>query len=160
MNAVAIRRAMRKDARTIAGFALKLFDQHRQYDSRRFAEIASIEGAEKFYGSQTENKNAAVLVAELENKIVGFAYLAYEAMDYSNLLENAVWLHDLYVDETARRQNAGSLLIEEAVKIAEKFGADKLMLSAAAKNLYARDFFERGGFKETMVEMMFDLTGE
>ena len=156
--AVSVRRAEKKDARTIAEFAIELFAQHHEYDARRFAEIASIEGAEHFYGSQTEASDAAVLVAELENKIVGFAYLQFEAMDYANLLENAVWLHDLYVDAATRGQNAGKLLIEKSAEVAKELGADKLMLSVAAKNTAAKDFFERTGFKNTMVEMMFDLT--
>ncbi len=157
---VEVRRAVKRDARTIAEFAIKLFAQHQEYNARRFAEIASTEGAEKYYGSQTEAKDAAVLVAEIENEIVGFAYLQYEAIDYANLLENAAWLHDLYVDEAARGQFAGKFLIEKSVGIAKKFGADKLMLSFAAKNNLAKEFFERSGFKNTMVEMMLDLTVE
>lgn len=155
---VTVRRATSDDARTIAEFAIRLFDQHRAYDARRFAEIASIEGAAKFYASQTNAKDAAVLVAEFEGKIVGFAYLQFEPINYADLLENAVWLHDLFVDKNARRRNAGKLLIEESKKIAKEFGADKLMLSVAAKNEIAQMFFERVGFKTTMVEMMLDLT--
>ena len=157
---VKVRRATREDARTVAEFAIKLFAQHCDYDSHRFAEIASIEGAEHFYGSQTEAEDAAVLVAEIDNKIVGFTYLQYEAMDYANLLENAVWLHDLYVGEQARSRNAGKILIEKSIEVAKELGADKLMLSVAAKNSYAKDFFERKGFRETMVEMMLNLTEE
>ena len=156
--AVEVRRATKKDARTIAEYAIKLFAQHREYDARRFAEIASIEGATNFYGSQTEAKDAAVLIAEFENVIVGFAYIQYERLDYANLLENAAWLHDLYIDETVRRHNAGKLLIGQSIEIAKEFGADKLMLSVAAKNEYAQEFFERQSFRTTMVEMMFDLT--
>lgn len=156
--AVTVRRAVKTDALTIAELAIKLFAQHRIYDSRRFAEVASVEGAAKFYGSQTEAEDAAVIVAEFENKIVGFAFLQFEAMNYSALLVNAVWLHDLYVDESVRGQNIGNRLIEKSAEIARKLGADKLMLSAAAKNDRAKAFFERKGFKETMVEMMLDLT--
>ena len=158
--AVNIRRATKEDAKRVAEFAIKLFAQHHEYDTRRFAEISSVEGAARFYGSQTEAPEAAVLVAEIENKIVGFAYLQYEAIDYANLLENAVWLHDIYIDEQARKQNAGKLLIERSIEAAKELGADKLMLSVAAKNEFAREFFERNGFKETMVEMMLDLTGK
>ena len=157
--AVTVRRATRKDARAVAEFAIKLFAQHRNYDAHRFADISAVEGAERFYGSQTEAPDAAVLVAEFENKVVGFAYLQYEAMDYANLLENAVWLHDIYIEEAARSQNAGKLLIEKSIAGARELGADKLMLSVAAKNEIARKFFERRGFRETMVEMMLDLTG-
>ncbi len=153
-----MRRATLKDARTIAEFAIRLFAQHRAYDERRFAQIASIEGAERFYGSQTSAKNAVVLVAEADGKIVGFAYLQFEAMNYAALLENAASLHDIYIDETARGQNAGKLLIEKSAEVAKELGADKLMLSVAAKNEYAGEFFERNGFRTTMVEMMLDLT--
>ena len=153
-----VRRATAKDARAVAGFAIRLFAQHREYDARRFVEIASVTGAERFYGSQTEAADAAVLVAELEGEIVGFAYLQYEAMDYANLLKNAAWLHDIYVEERARAKGAGRLLIEKAAEIARQWNADKLMLSVAAKNELAHRFFERNGFRETMVEMMFDLT--
>lgn len=155
---VKVRRATKKDARTVAEYALKLFAQHREYDARRFAEISSIEGATKFYASQTEARDAAVLVAEFENKIIGFAYVQYEALDYANLLENTAWLHDIYIDEETRGQSAGKLLIEKSIEIAKALGADKLILSVAAKNEFAKKFFECRGFKETMIEMMFDLS--
>ncbi len=155
---VKIRRADKKDARQIAEFAIKLFAQHHEYDARRFADISSIEGAERFYGNQTEAEDAAILVAEIENKLVGFAYVQYEAMNYANLLENAAWLHDIYVEEAARNSKAGKLLIEASIEAAKNLDADKLMLSVAAKNEYAKQFFERRGFRETMVEMTLNLT--
>ncbi len=155
---VSVRRATRKDARAVAEMAIKLALQHVAYDSRRFSELAPLEQAEWYYGSQTETSDAAILVAELDGKIVGFTFIQYEAKDYANLLETAVWLHDIYISEKARRQNAGKLLIEKSIEAAKELGADKLMLSVAAKNEFAREFFERNGFKETMVEMMLDLT--
>lgn len=158
---VTVRRAELKDAGSVAKLAVRLARQHENYDSRRFARLYDEEQAEWFYGSQTEAKeDAAVLVAELENEIVGFAYIEYEAKDYPNLLENGAWLHDIYIDETARGQNAGKFLIEKSIEIAKEFGADKLMLSVAAKNELAREFFERRGFRETMIEMMLDLSKE
>lgn len=156
--AVTVRRANIDDARTIAEFAHELFAQHEQYDARRFSQIAERERMATFYGGQTNARNAAVLVAELEEKTVGFAYVQYETINYAGLLRNAAWIHDLYVDETARGQNAGKLLIEKSIEIARDFGADKLMLSVAARNEYAKEFFERQGFRTTMVEMMLDLT--
>ncbi|MBX7171279.1 MAG: GNAT family N-acetyltransferase [Pyrinomonadaceae bacterium] len=98
------------------------------------------------------------MVAEIEEKIVGFAYLQFEERNYADLLENAVWLHDIYVDEAARGHNAGKVLVEESIKIAKEFGADKIILTAAFQNELAKKFFEHNGFTTTMVEMMFDLT--
>jgi GNAT superfamily N-acetyltransferase len=155
---VSVRRAVVEDARTIAEFALKLFAQHTNYNPNRFTIAGTQESAEWFYGNQTKAVDAAILVAEIENKIVGFAYLEFEERNYASLLENAVWLHDLYIDEAARGHNAGTLLLEESVKVAKEFGAERLMLSTATQNEFARKFFERNGFTTTMVEMMFDLT--
>jgi GNAT superfamily N-acetyltransferase len=157
---VTVRRAVLDDARAVAELAIKLVVQHRNYDPHRFSMLATREQAEWYYGSQTETADAAVLVAELENEVVGFAYLQYEAKDYANLIETAVWLHDIYIEETARTSGAGKLLIESSIEVAKELGADKLMLSVAAQNEFARGFFERRGFRATMIEMMLDLSEE
>jgi GNAT superfamily N-acetyltransferase len=156
--AVVVRRAVFEDARTIAELAKKLVVQHQNYNSRRFAQIATEEQMATFYGNQTKAKNAAVLVAELEGKVVGFTYLQFEEKDYAALLESAAWLHDIYVDKSARGYNAGKVLIEASIQAARKLGANKIMLLAAAQNENALAFFEHSGFKTTMVEMMLDLT--
>ena len=140
--------------------ALKLVVQHEGYNSKRFSRLADAEQMEWFYGGQTQATDAAVLVAELDGKVIGFAYVQYEAKNYADLLENAAWLHDLYVDEAARGSKAGKLLIEKSIEIAKEFGAGKLILSVAAKNEFAKEFFERSGFRTTMFEMMLDLTNE
>ena len=154
---VVIRRARPEDAATVAKFALKLFAQHRDYDPDRFADLSNVAGAEAYYGSRMSSPTAAVFVAEAENKVVGFAYLEYQAVNYPELLENAGWLHDLYVDEAARGTGAGKALIRAVKDAANTFGADKLVLMVAAKNEHARDFFSRAGLRETMVEMTIDL---
>lgn len=157
---VVVRRAAVEDAGAVAEFALKLVIQHQNYNPKRFAHIANVERMAAYYGNQTKAKDAAVLVAELEGKVVGFAYIQYEAKDYAALLESAAWLHDIYIDDAVRSCGAGKLLIEGAVKVAKEFGAEKLMLMAASQNELAREFFERNGFRTTMVEMMLDLNEE
>lgn len=156
---VKIRRAQKEDAPKIAELALKLVRQHQSYDPRRFVRLYDERQAQWFYGKQTaESGAAAVLVAEIENAIVGFAYVEYEPKNYAEMLENAAWLHDIYVEDAARAGGAGKLLIEKAIEIARELGADKLLLTVAAKNEYARQFFARRGFETTMFEMMLDLT--
>ena len=118
--AVVVRRATKEDASTIADYALKLFAQHRLYDVVRFADLSDIEGAAWWYGGRAEAESAAVFVAELDGKMVGFAYCEYESIDYAALLENAVWLHDIYVDEAAREHCAGKALIDAAIELAQQ----------------------------------------
>ena len=152
--AVVVRRATREDAEIVADFAMKLVEQHQVYDPLRFARIANVDGMKWFYGGQTEAKDAVVLVAELEARLVGFAYVTYEEKNYAELAVSAAHLHDIYVDSEARGSGAGHALIEAAVDVAKEFGATKLMLSVAAKNPTAQRFFERAGFETTMHEMM------
>jgi GNAT superfamily N-acetyltransferase len=150
---VSVRRAGKGDANIVAEFAMKLFAQHREYDAERFADLSNIHGAATWYGSRTEADSARVFVAEIEGRVVGFAYLEYEEKDYINLLENAVWLHDIYVDESARGSGAGRALMNAVCDAARDFGAGKVVLTVAAKNSHSREFFARSGYRETMVEM-------
>jgi GNAT superfamily N-acetyltransferase len=154
---VIVRRAREEDSRTIAEYALKLFAQHREYDPERFASFGNLEGAAWFYGGQANSNDAAVLVAEIDSKVVGFAYMQFEKINYPALLENAMWLHDIYVDEAARGTGAGKALLEASANVAKEFGAEKVILSVAARNRYAHEFFERNGYRPTMVEMTLNL---
>jgi GNAT superfamily N-acetyltransferase len=155
--AVSVRLAVQADAERVAKFAIKLFAQHREYDPVRFVSLSDTSGAAGFYGTRMKAEGSAVLVAELDGQVVGFAYLEFEAMNYSGLLENAVWLHDIYIDESARGTGAGRELIKAAAEEAKSLGAGKLMLSVAAQNNAAKAFFEGFGFRTTMHEMMLDL---
>lgn len=154
---VVIRRAKPGDEARIAEFAIKLFEQHVGYDPDRFSLFATIEGAESFYRSQFLEPSVAVLVAELDNRVIGFAYIAKEDRNYAELLENGVWLHDIYIDEPARSAGAGRALIDSVIETAREMGAGKLLLTVAAKNALAQRFFEGIGFRHTMAEMTINL---
>ena len=151
---IVVRRATKDDAPIVAEYAMKLVEQHRSYDPVRFAVMGSLEGMAWFYGGQTEAENAAVLVAELEGRVVGFAYVTYVEKDYLELAVSAAQVQDIYVDRAARHSGAGNALIDAAIETAKEFGASKLLLSVAAKNSAAQSFFEQAGFETTMHEMM------
>lgn len=152
--AVVVRKATRDDAPIIAEFAMTLVEQHRGYDPVRFARLGDLEGMAWFYGGQTEADNAAVLVAEIDNRVVGFVYIGYEPRNYAELSESSARLHDIYVDESVRGRGVGKSLIKASVDAAKNFGAAKLMLSVAARNVAGQRFFESSGFRTTMHEMM------
>src|SRR5215510_14165302 len=96
---VHVRRAEKSDAPAIAEMALKLVEQHINYDPVRFAHIATLDGMQWFYGEQTNAEDARVLVSEIDNKVVGFAYLFFEEKNYGELSVSTVKLSDIYVDE-------------------------------------------------------------
>ena len=152
-----IRRARGGDERKVAEFAIRLFDQHVGYDPERFSTFANLEGASRFYRSRFETPDSGVFVAEIDNEVVGFAYVERDPLNYAELLENGAWLHDIYVDEHARAEGVGKGLINAAAEAAKQMGAEKLLLSVAAKNTAAQQVFEKAGFRPTMVEMTLNL---
>lgn len=154
-----IRLAAREDALAIAGLLVRLVEQHVKYDRARFSNFITLDGAAGFYRSRIDAGNAAVLVAETDNEIAGFAYLEFERLNYEELIENGVWLHDIYLKPEARAGGTGKSLMQAAIKAAKELGGDKLLLGVAAQNNTARDFFESFGFRTTMLEMTLDLNG-
>ena len=153
-----VRRAEPGDADRVAEFAMKLVEQHVAYDPERFARLATLEGMASFYGGQAGIENAALIVAEIDTSVVGFAYVTYDEKSYVDLAVSAASLHDIYVDDAARHSGAGKALIAAAIDFARQHGASKLMLHVAVKNAEANEFFGKCGFRPTMTEMTLKLT--
>lgn len=150
--AVTVRHATRADAAKIAEFAVALFELHVGWNPRRFTQIATREGAERYYGERAEN--GSILVAEVDGAVVGFAYFEYESTLYAELATKVLCLHDIYVDPAARGQGVGDALIEGVRTEASRRRATKVLLSVAIQNAEGHRLFERKGFEKTMDEMM------
>jgi len=149
-----IRRATADDAVAIADYAMQLVEQHIGYDPTRFSRIADREGMARYYAERTSASNAAVLVAVDGGNVIGFAYLEYEPILYAALAVKVAWLHDIFVNASARGLGVGKLLMDSVKNEAKRLGADKVLLSVAARNTTGREFFEDRGFTPTMHEMM------
>ena len=154
---VKVRHAVAGDELRVADLLVRLVEQHVRYDPDRFSNFVTLEGAAAFYRGRIEARDAAVLVAEAEDQIAGFAYLEFEERNYENLIEKGVWLHDIYLEPEARAAGTGKALMQAAIKAAKDLGGNKLLLGVAAKNLAAQTFFESFGFRTTMLEMTLDL---
>lgn len=155
--ALTVRRARPGDEGSIAGFLLKLVEQHVEYDPKRFSKFVTIEGAAAFYASRIAAQDARVFVLESYEQPVGFAYLEFEERNYEELIENAVWLHDIFVEADFRSSGAGRTLMDAVIAAAREMDGRKLVLATAVRNENAQRFFEGLGFRMTMVEMTLDL---
>lgn len=149
---VTVRHATRADAARVAEFAVALFELHAEWNPRRFTQIATREGAERYYADRAEQ--GSVLIAETNGQVVGFAYFEYEPMLYAELATKVAWLHDIYVDPAARAKGIGSALILGVADEAKRLGANKVLLSVAVQNAAGHGLFERNRFEKTMDEMM------
>jgi GNAT superfamily N-acetyltransferase len=156
--AVTVRHAVRADAEAISEFAVALFELHAQWDPRRFTQIATRDGAARFYGDRADA--GSVLVAGMDGKTAGFAYFEYEPTLYAELATQVLWLHDIYVGEEFRGKGVGRELLNAVAAEAKRLGVNKVLLTVAARNDEGRGFFERRGFETTMHEMMLLVDGK
>lgn len=156
--AIEIRKATRRDLPRIAKLAGGLVRQHYAFDKERFLFIDDPEaGYQWWFGKELENKKALILCAKLDGQIVGYAYARLEPRDWNALLDAHGALHDIFVDESARRQGVARKLLEHTAKELRARGAPRLVLHTAVKNRSAQKLFESVGFRKTMLEMTCEL---
>lgn len=154
MSALRIREATKDDRDALGRYGGALMRQHHGFDAKRFIQVESPEkGYGRFLVSQLGDAESVVLVAERDGDVVGYVYAALEPMSWKDLREACGFVHDVYVDERARRTGAGEQLVRAAIAWLEAKGVPRVLLGTAARNESARRFFEKLGFRATMVEM-------
>jgi ribosomal protein S18 acetylase RimI-like enzyme len=154
-----VRRATRDDLPHIGRLGALLVAAHHKFDSRRFlAPTGRTKDAYAAYlGSQLEEPDAAVLVADDDGEVIGYAYVALESYDYMALRGPAGVLHDIIVDPECRRGGVGRLLFDAALEFVRSRGLPQIVLGTAKRNEKAQRFFASLGFRRTMIEMTREL---
>lgn len=159
MSPVTIRSAIEDDLPVIADAARDLYDLHHRLDPQRFWNLggdgpARREGRLRYFRSLLTANEGGLIVAEQDGEVVGHAFYTLERHDYMNLLESALWLHDLHVAPRARRRGVGEALFEALCRLGREADLPRMVLSVAERNAEAQAFFERMGARTTQRERM------
>jgi len=156
---ITIRRATRADLPAIGRLGALLVKAHHDFDPKRFfpATSRTPAGYASFLGSQLDEPDVTVLVAEADGKVVGYSYAGVEGTDYMALRGPAGVLHDIIVDPGQRGRGVGRMLLDAALGFLASRGAPRAVLSTAARNEPAQRLFARAGFRNTMIEMTREL---
>jgi ribosomal protein S18 acetylase RimI-like enzyme len=156
---VAIRRATNADLPTLGRLGALLVQQHHDFDPRRFlaADPRTADHYARFLGSQLDDPDALVLVAEQDGQVIGYTFAAIESYDYKSLRGPAGLLHDIVVDPDLRGRGLGRQLLDETLSMLQSRGARQIVLSTAERNESAQRLFTRMGFRRTMIEMTREL---
>ena len=159
---VIVRPATPADLPRIGRLGALLVDTHHGFDSRRF--LAASDGTParyaSFLGTQLENPDVSILVAEESGEVVGYAYASIEGYDYMSLRGPAALLQDLIVEPGHRRRGVGRRLLDAMLDHLKARGAPLVVLSTAHRNETAQRLFAQAGFRPTMVEMTRELDEE
>jgi ribosomal protein S18 acetylase RimI-like enzyme len=150
----AVRSATPADLAAIGHYAADLVRLHHRFDADRFFLPESIEaGYVRFLQGSIWDANVVLLVAEEDDRVVGYAYGRMEPRDWNALLDAHGALHDVYVDNAARGRSIGQALVAKTIAALRSKGARRIVVQTAAANGVARQFFEKLGFRTTMIEM-------
>lgn len=121
-------------------------------DAERLSDIAKKnlkEGfSERSFRSSINNKNAIVLVAQIDNEIVGFLVSYFDDYGEAELLQIAV-------DENQRKNHIGKTLFLNLVNDLKESKVSKLFLEVRESNVTAISFYRYLGFVEIGVRKGF-----
>ena len=159
MGAVAIRGAAPADVPAIGRLGALLVRVHHDLDPQRF--IAAGPDTENrygwFLGTQLEEPNVIILVAEQDGEVIGYTYSGVEGNDYMALRGPAGVVYDIVVDPAHRKQGVGQMLLGATLDALKARGSPRVVLSTAERNASAQRLFDRAGFRRTMIEMTREL---
>jgi ribosomal protein S18 acetylase RimI-like enzyme len=152
---IIIRPAAPEDFAAVGGFGAALVRMHHGFDARRFMRPGPglAQGYSEFLEAESERRGVIVLVAEDAGRIAGYVYAAIEPLSWQELREEAGFIHDIYVDDPARRRGVAARLVEAAVAWFRTQGMPRVIIHTAEKNDAAQHLFDKLGFRRTMVEM-------
>jgi ribosomal protein S18 acetylase RimI-like enzyme len=111
------------------------------------------EGYRHYFRGELADEDAVILAAELDGRVVGYAYGRLEPRDWNLLMDACGALHDVFVDPQARREGIARALVSATIEALEAKGAPRVLLHTATQNEAAQRLFESLGFRRTMIEM-------
>ena len=154
---ITIRLATPQDQAALGRMGAALMRQHHAADPRRFILTERPEsGYGRFLVSELGDPDALVQVAELSGAVAGYLYAGVEGLSWKDLRGPCGFIHDVWVEEPARRQGVARRLVESAVEWFGSRGRTQIVLSSEFKNAAAQRLFAGLGFRSTMVEMTRD----
>ena len=156
-----IRTATHADLDALGRLGAVLMRTHHAFDPQRFLSPGEHpeEGYAWFLDSQLREREAVVLVAEVDERVVGYVYAGLEPLSWKELRGPAGFIHDIVVEERARGGGVARELLVAAVEWLRTHGAPRVVLWTAAQNERAQAIFAAAGFRTTMIEMTLEVSG-
>jgi ribosomal protein S18 acetylase RimI-like enzyme len=96
------------------------------------------------------------MVAEHSGAVIGYVFADVEPTNWMELRGPCGVVHDVYVDEAARRLGAGGALMRAAIVWIHSKGRSQVVLATKTRNEQAQRLFIALGFRPTMIEMTLD----
>ena len=108
---------------------------------------------EDYYRNHIKSEHSCVLLAFVENKIIGYLIGAVAEPETYRRLENIAELENMFTLEGYRSLGIGSKLVEEFKKWCKSKGLKRIRAIAHVKNIDAIKFYKNQGFREHILTL-------
>ena len=131
---------------------------HEKLDPDRFGLKPNVTAGYQGWIQRMHDEPAnAFLVAAIGERIVGFVLGAIQDDARIYKVGRIGFIHDLWVEEDARRGGIGRQLVTAAIEHFRSHGAEQVRLDSAVSNERAQSVFRSIGFRPAMTEMLLKL---
>lgn len=150
MSEIKIRKANSKDAEMLTELSYKTF-YDAFYDHPQNAPEDMLAYMKKAFSFKTvfaelEEKGSVFLIAEVENKAVGYAKIMLGSIEDEIKAERPIELNRLYAKTDFIGKGIGKKLLDECCKFATENNCDVMWLGVWEYNPRAKRFYEKHGF--------------
>ena len=157
MNVV-IKKATIDDLQKVQELNLELFKkEHEEYDSLLDLKWTFGETGTKYYKGRILKDDGCVLVATVENKIVGYLCGGIKKAEEYRNLPIVAELENTLVLEEFRSKGIGKQLFDEFIKWCKNKGVGKVRVEASAQNELAIKFYRTNSFEDYTLVLELDL---
>ncbi len=118
-----------------------LFNNYRIFYKKQ----SDIEGAKKFLTERIKQNESTILIAEVNDELVGFTQL-YPVFSSTNM-KRLLILNDLFINALHRGKGISKQLIESAKQIARSCNSSGLMLETEKSNAIGNQLYPSIGFE-------------
>ncbi len=147
-----IRKAEYKDVETLNNFLTLLIRDERQYDLGIDENFV----VTNMYENYIEDSSKLIIVAEENEKIVGYLYGIIKPNDdtYKYIVAK---LDALYIDSNFRNKGIATALIEYFKEWAKNQNVNKIEVNVWSKNTKAKKLYEKNAFQTTSETLTIDV---
>ena len=150
-----IRRAEKRDTGAVANLLEQVLSLHQEGRPDIFKA-----GTRKYTDKELEeifkDNEKPVFVAEIEEKVVGYAFCIITEQQGNNILADmkTLYIDDICVDKNQRRCGVGKSLYEHVIAFAKEIGCYNVTLNVWETNTSAKHFYEQMGMsvQKTVME--------
>ncbi len=146
-----IRQVRKGETRKLQKLNDEVFVDNHKYDPDLKLDWAQSKAGKDYFTNIIENPDAICLIAEKNNKPIGYIAAAPKEFDYR--LSKYIEIENMGVSPNYRSKGIGSQLIKKCLDVAKKRGYQKVYLNSYFYNTKAVAFYEKSGFKKIDISL-------